>query len=101
MRFDKAEALLQHDFLLEIMLKKPEWMLGTTDESMIYGIVRVLKTYGVILNNHKIYNDEIKNKMKQHVMSLPQVPIFAQQEAHIWSSLNETERQNIQKLCSS
>lgn len=36
--------------------------------------------------------------MKQHVTRLPQVPLFAQSESQIWSSLSDKERENIQKL---
>ena len=65
---------------------------------MLKGIVKVLKLYAQILNNHKIYNDSIKGKMKQHVLSLPQVPLFAQHENNIWAALGDKERENIQKL---
>ena len=98
LKYDKPEALIQHEFLVDIMLNKPEMILGSSEESMMNGIVKVLKLYSQILNNHKIYNDTIKGKMKQHVSSLPQVPVFAQNENAIWASLGEKEKQNIQKL---
>ena len=98
LKYDKPEALIQHEFLVDIMLNKPDMILGSSEESMMHGIVKVLKIYSQILNNHKIYNDSIKGKMKQHVSSLPQVAIFAQNESAIWSALGDKEKQNIQKL---
>ena len=80
LRFDKPEALIQHELLVDIMLHKPECILGNSEETQLPGIIKVLKIYGTILTNAKLYNDSIKGKMKQHVMSLPTVPLFAQKE---------------------
>lgn len=60
LKYDKEEAIIQHDFLLDIMLNKPEMLLGNTEESMIGGIIKILKLYATILNNAKLYNDSIK-----------------------------------------
>lgn len=80
LRYDKQEAILQHEFLVDVMLHKPEYILGPNEQTQLAGIIKVLKVYGAILGNHKIHNDTIKNKMKEHVMSLPTVPLFAQKE---------------------
>ena len=87
LRFDKAEAIAQHEFLVDIMLNKPELILGTTPESQITNLAKVLSIYGSILNNHKIYNDSVKLKMKNHVFSLQSSPIFAGNQEQIWKSL--------------
>lgn len=60
------------------MLNKPEFILGNVPEQQLQNLIKVLHNYGVILNNHKLYNETIKNKMKSHVFTLNNLPLFAQ-----------------------
>ena len=56
LRFDKPEAIGQHRFLTDIMINRPEFIIGTNENDQITGLHKVLSTYGNILNNQKIYN---------------------------------------------
>jgi hypothetical protein len=71
------------------MLNKPVLVLGETPESQLANLTKVLSIYGAILNNHKIYNDAVKLKMKQHINSLQSNAIFTANQQHIWSKLAE------------
>lgn len=70
LRFDKPEAIGQHGFLIDIMLSKPEYILGSSEHEQVVGLHKVLSIYGQVLNNQKIYNEDVKIKMKSHILSL-------------------------------
>ena len=98
LRFDKPEAILQHGFLCDIMINRPEFILGTTENDQVSGLHKVLAIYGSILNNQKIYNADVKAKIKQHILSLQTNSLFMHNKDKIWSSLSEKERHNITEL---
>ena len=50
-------------------------------------LVRTLSILGTILNNHKIYNDDVKNKIKNYVLSLRQNSLFVENYDKIWQNL--------------
>ena len=87
LKFDKPEAIIQHEFLVDIMLNKPELILGTAPEGQLTQLIKVLSTYGSILNNQKLFNDAIKKKMKTHLFGLQSSPLFASNQDNIWSQL--------------
>jgi hypothetical protein len=64
-------------------------------------LTKVLSIYGTLLNNHKLYNDNIKLKMKSHVISLQSFPLFTSNQQQIWASLGEKEREALTTLVSS
>lgn len=66
------------------MLNKPELILGTAPEYQLQNLIKVLHVYGTILNNHKLFNETIKNKMKTHIYSLQSLPLFSANNEHIW-----------------
>lgn len=45
--------------------------------------------YGSILNYHKIYNEQIKLKIKQYLVGLQSFPLFVSNQDMIWKSLGE------------
>jgi hypothetical protein len=92
LRFDKPEALIQHEFLVDIMINKPELILGSGPETQLVNLTKVLSIYGTILNNHKLYNDNIKLKMKAHLVSLQSLPLFTANNDQIWNHLGEKEK---------
>lgn len=71
------------------MLNKPELLLGSAPESQLPILAKVLSVYGHILNNHKIYNDEIKNKIKLHLNNLKAFPLFVNNQDQIWKELGQ------------
>lgn len=98
LRFDKKEALLQHEFLLTIMQTNPTILINEDEPSQVAGLRRILSIYGSILNNIKIHNDEIKKQIKAHMLSLQNVPVFMANRDQIWNELNEKEKQSITTL---
>lgn len=88
LKFDKPEAIIQHEFFIDILLNKPELILGNGDVNQkLANLVRTLSILGTILNNHKIYNDDVKNKIKNYVLSLRQNGLFVDNYDKIWQNL--------------
>lgn len=56
LKFDKPEALIQHELLIDIMINKPELILTSTLEQQLKNLIKVYHVYGNILNNHKLHN---------------------------------------------
>ncbi len=70
------------------MLNKPELILGNGDVNQkLTNLVKTLSILGTILNNHKIYNDDVKNKIKNYVLSLRQNGLFVDNYDKIWQNL--------------
>lgn len=74
------------------MLNKPELILGTAPEAQLGQLIKVLSTYGSILNNQKLFNDSIKQKIKTHLFSLQSSPLFSSNQDQIWSQLGNKEK---------
>ena len=58
------------------MMKKPEWILGSSENDQVGSFHKVLSIYGQILNNQKIYNEKVKIAMKQHIQTLETNSLF-------------------------
>jgi len=52
------------------MLNKDSLILGDSAESRLQQIVRVLAVYGDLLSNAKIYNDSVKQKIKEYLVKV-------------------------------
>lgn len=50
------------------MLNKDNLILGDSNESRLQNIIKVLAVYGDLLSNSKIYNDSVKNKIKDYLL---------------------------------
>lgn len=100
LRYDKPEAIMQHEFLIDIMINKPELILGNAPESQLPNLVKVLSTLGSILNNQKLFNDSIKQKVKSFLFSLQSNPLFTGNQDNIWSQLGNKEKEALAKLIS-
>lgn len=70
LRHDKPEAITQHELLCDIMLNRDALILGDNNESRLQNVVRVLSVFGDLLSNAKIYNDSIKNKIKEYLVKV-------------------------------
>lgn len=70
LRHDKPEAITQHELLCDIMLNRDTLILGETNESRLQNVVRVLSVLGDLLSNSKIYNDSVKNKIKEYLLKV-------------------------------
>lgn len=82
------------------MLNKPELILGTTPESQLPNLIRLLSVFGTILNNHKIYDDKIKQKIKNYLYGLQSLPLFTANSDSIWKELGHKEKESLSKLTS-
>lgn len=82
------------------MLNKPELILGTTPEAQLPNLIKLLSVYGTILHNHKIYDDNIKSKMKNYLFSLQSLPLFTANNDNIWKELGHKEKESLVKLTS-
>jgi hypothetical protein len=70
------------------MLNKPELILGNVPEAQLANLIKVLSVFGVILNNHKIYDKNIEAKIKTYLFSLQSLPLFTNNNQHIWEQLH-------------
>lgn len=70
LRHDKPEAITQHELLCDIMLNRDTLILGDNNESRFQNVVRVLTVFGDLLSNAKIYNDSVKNKIKEYLVKV-------------------------------
>lgn len=52
------------------MLNRDALVLGDNSESRLQNVVRVLSVFGDLLSNAKIYNDSIKNKIKEYLVKV-------------------------------
>lgn len=52
------------------MLNKDSLILGDSNDRRLLNIVRVLAVYGDLLSNSKIYNDSVKNKIKEYLLKV-------------------------------
>lgn len=52
------------------MLNRDALVLGDNNESRLQNVVRVLSVFGDLLSNAKIYNDSIKNKIKEYLVKV-------------------------------
>ena len=80
------------------MLNKPKLILGTAPEGQLAQLIKVLSTYGSILNNQKLFNDAIKQKIKTHLFSLQSSALFTSNQDQIWSQLGNKEKESLVKL---
>lgn len=83
------------------MLNKDVLILGTTNENRLLNIVKVLAVYGDLLSNAKIYNDSIKQKIKDILVKVNNEDLFNANIQTIWGSLNEKQRNNLTTLANS
>lgn len=83
------------------MLNKDVLILGTTNESRLLNVVKVLAIYGDLLSNSKIYNDSIKQKIKEFLIKVNNEELFKANIQTIWGSLNEKQRNNLTTLANS
>jgi len=70
------------------MLNKDSLMLGDTNDRRLQNITRVLSVYGDLLSNAKIYNDAVKNKIKEYLMRINNNELFKVNIQGIWAALN-------------
>lgn len=83
------------------MLNKDTLILGTTPESRLLNIIKVLSVYGDLLSNAKIYNDQIKNKIKEHLIRINNDELFKSNIQNIWGQLNDKQRNNLTTIANS
>lgn len=67
LRHDKDEGMLQYELLADIMMEKPELILGS---DQLAGLQKVLTIYGEITGNKKLHNDSVAGKIRKHVEML-------------------------------
>ena len=70
------------------MLNNDRLILGDTNESRLQNIVGVLAVFGDLLSNSKIYNESVKNKIKQILGKINDEDVFKVNIQVIWSGLN-------------
>jgi hypothetical protein len=75
--------------------------LGQTNESRLQGVVKVLAVYGDLLSNAKIYNDNVKSKIKEYLLRVNNDELFKANIQNIWGHLNEKQRNNLTSLANS
>ena len=74
------------------MRRQPELILGSNKLS---GIQKVFGIYGDIAGNQKIYNEEIRAKMKEQVCLMKGDPFFREHENTIWQSLTRQQKESL------
>ncbi|MDD2840643.1 MAG: hypothetical protein PHY80_06060 [Rickettsiales bacterium] len=52
------------------MLNRDALILGDANDSRLQNVVKVLSVFGDLLSNAKIYNDAIKNKIKEYLVKI-------------------------------
>ncbi len=80
------------------MLNKDSLILGDSNETRLQNVVRVLAVYGDLLSNSKIYNDAVKNKIKESLAKINHEGLFKDNIQTIWGGLNEKQRNNLTSL---
>jgi hypothetical protein len=70
------------------MLNKPELILGNVPEAQLSNLIKLLSVFGTILNNHKIYDKNIQEKIKTYLFTLQSLPLFTINTQHIWEQLH-------------
>lgn len=73
-------------------------ILGDSNESRLQNVVRVLIVFGDLLSNSKIYNDSVKNKIKEYLVKVNNEELFKANIQTIWGALNEKQRNNLTAL---
>lgn len=80
------------------MLNRDALILGDSNESRLQNIVRVLTVFGDLLSNSKIYNDSIKNKIKEYLVKVNNDELFKANIQAIWGAMNDKQRNNLTTL---
>jgi hypothetical protein len=83
------------------MLNKDSLVLGDANDSRLQNIVRVLAVFGDLLSNAKIYNDSVKNKIKEYILRINSDELFKSHIQSIWGALNDKQRNNLTNLANS
>ena len=60
-----------------------------------------MAVYGDLLSNAKIYNDQIKNKIKEFLLRVNNDELFKSHIQNIWGFLNDKQRNNLTTLANS
>ena len=60
-----------------------------------------MAVYGDLLSNAKIYNDQIKNKIKEFLLRVNNDELFKSHIQNIWGLLNDKQRNNLTTLANS
>ena len=79
-------------------MNKDTWVLGNETNERLQNIVRVLSVFGDLLSNAKIYNDSIKNKIKNYLLVVNQNELFQANIQSSWSALNDKQRKNLESI---
>lgn len=80
------------------MLNKDTLVLGDTNDSRLQNVVRILAVFGDLLSNAKIYNDSVKNKIKEILGKVNSEELFKANIQAIWGGLNDKQRNNLTQL---
>lgn len=72
--------------------------MGDTNDSRLQNVVKVLSVFGDLLSNAKIYNDSVKNKIKEILAKINNEELFKANIQAIWGGLNEKQRNNLTNL---
>jgi hypothetical protein len=72
--------------------------LGDTNDSRLQNVVKILSVFGDLLSNAKIYNDSVKNKIKEILVKINNEELFKANIQAIWGGLNEKQRNNLTNL---
>lgn len=100
MKHDKGEAVEQHELLVDLMVNKPDVIVGTTQEDVCNNIGKILGLYAEINSNPKITNDAVKGKMSNHINSLQSNQALKDNLANIWNHLSEKQRKELNEIAS-
>lgn len=64
-------------------------------------MAKVLSIFGEILSNAKIFNDSVKLKIKQILMSVNSNEIYQAGSQVIWGTLTDKQKTNLSNLANS
>jgi|688.fasta_scaffold249838_3 hypothetical protein len=56
---------------------------------------KVLRIYGEISGNRKLYNDSIAQKMKTHIQAIQNDEFFKNNLGQLWNGMTDKHRENI------
>ena len=93
LKFDKEEAIQQHDLLTDIVLLKSELILGVNGSN----IPKIITCYGNILNTKKS-NADINKKIKESMDKFRAENLFVTNWGEISRNLNEKQRICLEQL---
>ncbi len=79
-------------------MNKDTLILGDTNDSRLQNVVKILSVFGDLLSNAKIYNDSVKNKIKEILVKINNEELFKANIQAIWGGLNEKQRNNLTNL---